>query len=587
MKASGVIALVVFTLAGLGGGGFLYMQARAIDNTGLERAVSHIQSLQGLDSRWSVELMKVSNDPQAHFDGLAAISPQVTRLSGELKNIARRDSSVTPDLKAALQSYVSRLAGKSERVERFKSAYAIVRNSERYLPIAMQLVVARSGEFKQTVLERSVSTNHTDLKNYFITPSAIEKGRILTSLNGLRAEDAQYPPTLRSALGNFIAHAVVLMEQKGPLQELLSAATSLVEANAATTLIEDLTSHINTRSDERMLYERLSMGVAFVTLLGLAMGVTLSLRVPRGSALAEPRSRPEADMSATVNGQFRDLDATVAGPSAQAVVPAPAVDLSDQIRTEFLLQLVRATARRLGSHMELMKQVYDEVSKGVAASQACLVVGDTHTANSAIIETKATLGELGDLLDLNSVPMLIDATGRTIKIVERASSGFHDSMRPIIESQRSAFDLVESIEEALALVGGVSGVAITKSLMAVQDVNGSAEEMIAAMRCIIDNSLEAIGDKGDAGTITVQTGEELGAIAVTFTDNGQGMDAETRQVCTDAFFTTKEGHEGLGLSTAEYIIRKHGGRLTLNSVAGRGTIVRILLPADGEELPPE
>ena len=89
------------------------------------------------------------------------------------------------------------------------------------------------------------------------------------------------------------------------------------------------------------------------------------------------------------------------------------------------------------------------------------------------------------------------------------------------------------------------------------------------------------------GVIKVQTVEELGSISITFTDNGQGMDPDTRQASTTAFYTTKDGHEGIGLSTAEYIVRKHGGRLTVSSVPGKGTVVRVMLPGVGEELPPE
>jgi hypothetical protein len=227
MNATKIISAAVLTLAGLAGAGYVYMQSQAIDNTRLERAVALVQTLQGLDGRWSVELLKVNANPEAHFDGLAAISPEVTRHSRELKKIARTEEAVPPALKAALMGYLSRLDSKGERVERFKSAYAIVRNSERYLPLAVQMVSARTGEFQQASLDQSVQTYLADLNSYFQTPDDAEKGRILGNLGKLRAGRDQYPPTLRSALGNFIAHALVLVAQTGPLNELLASATDL------------------------------------------------------------------------------------------------------------------------------------------------------------------------------------------------------------------------------------------------------------------------------------------------------------------------------------------------------------------------
>jgi two-component system, NtrC family, sensor kinase len=600
MKVSHIIGTTVLALAGLGGAGYLYHQAQQIDNTRLERAVSLVQTLQGLDSRWSVELLKVSSNPQAHFDGLAAISPEVRRTSRELKNIARRDKAVTSALRSSILGYVSRLDGKSERVERFKSAYAIVRNSERYLPVAAQLVSARTGEFKQAVLDKSVRSYHTDLKNYFISPSEIEKQRILLNLTDLGSGRERYPPTLRSALGNFLAHALVLMEQKGPLNELRTSATTLAATNVASTLIDDIRGVITARSVTRTNTERMALGVAFATVLGCVIAMTLMMR--SGTPRVAPERSDASLKPGPDSGAYEDLDATlfVGERSAAPVTPTPPAiaaitppaaavqqDALEQIRSEFLLQLVRGTARRLGSHVGLMKEVYAEVSRGVAESQANLVVGDTRTANSAIIETKATLGELGDLLDLNSVPKLIDATTRTVATVERASVDFYASLTSLVETEREAFDVVAAIERALSNEGDVSGIAYSKSLTEVEAVNGSSDEMTAAFRAIVENAREELAKKDGERVIKVQSAEELGAISVTFTDNGGGMESHVRQSCTEPFFTTKQQHQGLGLSAAEYVVRKHGGRLSINSMADRGTVVRVLLPAQGEELPPE
>lgn len=606
MNATKIIAAAVLTLGGLAGAGYVYMQSQAIDNSRLDRAIALVQTLQGLDGRWSVELLKVNANPEAHFDGLAAISPEVMRHSKELKKIARTEPAVPPELKASLMGYLSRLDSKGERVERFKSAYAIVRNSQRYLPLAVQMVSVRTGEFQQASLDRSVQTYLADVNGYAQTPSDAEKGRILANLSKLRAGRDQYPPTLRSALGNFIAHALVLVAQTGPLNELLASATDLEAASVATVLIEDITALTTMRTAERVGLERMAFGIAVATLIVLVMFVAFARRpASAGPQLAGAVTangtliQASPDAPTALGYQAHDPDATVAAPAGRGapapvapVAPPPAatrtVDMREQIQTEFLAQLVRATARRLGSHIGLMKEVYGEVSKGVAESQANLVVGDNRTANSAIIETKATLGELGDLLDLNSVPKLVEATTRTIEEVDRASTGFHASIQSRIETERAPFDVAECVEMALKLSGIDDGqVTVRKNLVKVGEANGSIDEMAAAFRCILDNAREELTGSENPGAVTVQTTEELGAITVTISDNGGGIDPETRQTCTQAFVSTKDEHEGLGLSVAEYIIRKHGGRLSLNSVLGKGTVVRVVLPADGDELPPE
>ena len=61
-------------------------------------------------------------------------------------------------------------------------------------------------------------------------------------------------------------------------------------------------------------------------------------------------------------------------------------------------------------------------------------------------------------------------------------------------------------------------------------------------------------------------------------DTGSGMDEATRASAFDPFFTTKPLAQGLGLPTVYGIVRQTGGAVTLESAAGAGTRVEILLP---------
>jgi signal transduction histidine kinase len=64
-------------------------------------------------------------------------------------------------------------------------------------------------------------------------------------------------------------------------------------------------------------------------------------------------------------------------------------------------------------------------------------------------------------------------------------------------------------------------------------------------------------------------------------DSGVGMPPEVIDRARDPFFSTKPRGKGsgLGLAVANAIIQAHGGVLDIDSVPGRGTRVRILLPA--------
>lgn len=73
-------------------------------------------------------------------------------------------------------------------------------------------------------------------------------------------------------------------------------------------------------------------------------------------------------------------------------------------------------------------------------------------------------------------------------------------------------------------------------------------------------------------------------VVLTVSDNGRGMDEQTRQCAFEPFFTTKEKGlgTGLGLSSVYGIARQNGGFVGIESSLGSGTTVRVYLPSGKE-----
>jgi CheY-like chemotaxis protein len=68
-------------------------------------------------------------------------------------------------------------------------------------------------------------------------------------------------------------------------------------------------------------------------------------------------------------------------------------------------------------------------------------------------------------------------------------------------------------------------------------------------------------------------------VRISISDYGHGISADILPRIFDPYFTTKPSGSGLGLATAHAIVSKHGGRLSVESTYGTGTVFIVDLPA--------
>jgi len=96
---------------------------------------------------------------------------------------------------------------------------------------------------------------------------------------------------------------------------------------------------------------------------------------------------------------------------------------------------------------------------------------------------------------------------------------------------------------------------------------------------VMKNALEAIEPRRQTGRVTVDLFVEGERAVVEVADDGVGISPEDRDRIFLPFFTTKPSGTGLGMSIVKKIVDLHGGDIAIESAPGRGTRVRISLPA--------
>ena len=89
------------------------------------------------------------------------------------------------------------------------------------------------------------------------------------------------------------------------------------------------------------------------------------------------------------------------------------------------------------------------------------------------------------------------------------------------------------------------------------------------------------------GSVTVRTFEDAGHVVVEVADTGIGVPFDELAHLTEPWFRARNatasgiGGDGLGLALVREVVEAHGGEVSLTSVDGAGTTVRLVLPAAG------
>jgi signal transduction histidine kinase len=107
---------------------------------------------------------------------------------------------------------------------------------------------------------------------------------------------------------------------------------------------------------------------------------------------------------------------------------------------------------------------------------------------------------------------------------------------------------------------------------------GDATQLEQAFLNLILNAAEAMPE---GGSLTIKTTALASAqVAVSFKDTGGGMSREQQQrAFKTVLATTKAKGTGIGLAIVGRIVETHHGQISISSRPGRGTTMRITLPA--------
>lgn len=429
-----------------------------------------------------------------------------------------------------------------------------------------------------------------------------------SELDRLRAEHAAVVRTLREAVRDTtrLTRLFAVLNESAPLEVLLDRVLAtlselflsdiavLLGAGAARGSSVLAAIGLPTKANERTRYE--------------AAGCYGEIALTASSPIVVSEARRDSRVDASLRAL--DVDAAVWLPVAGDDGTRRGVLVLGRCRPLPFVQadvdLLRAMAYRVGllverAHADQNKKILEARLRQAAKAESLdrMAAAVAHHFNNMLAVVVASL-DLA-LEDLPSGTPTRDDLVRAREATMHAAKTAELLLAYIGQNtfERESADLVAVIREALGNLrfSMPDQVRLVTNLCAAELIAAVSPTQIAQLLDhLVTNARESIGSQSGEVRVTLTTvsGANLSespAASIDFhphastnyacievTDNGCGMSSDTLEKIFDPFFTTKFVGRGLGLPVVLGTVRAHDGHVTVESVLGQGTTVRVYLP---------
>ena len=244
--------------------------------------------------------------------------------------------------------------------------------------------------------------------------------------------------------------------------------------------------------------------------------------------------------------------------------------------------------------IEHLKAASDELvmQSGKMAALGKMAAGIAHEVNNPLQIIAEKAGWMRDLLDKEDIRTsenwqeFEDCIKKIERQVERSRTVTHRLLRfgRRMEPTQEMVDVNQIISETITFLENEAHYRDielrTNYGEKLPRITTDSAQLQQVFLNIVNNAIDAIGKCGHIDITTTCNSSDNSEVRVEIADNGPGIPKELLAKIFDPFFTTKGPQEGtgLGLSISYSIMEKLGGKITVASQEGQGTIFSIYIP---------
>lgn len=237
-----------------------------------------------------------------------------------------------------------------------------------------------------------------------------------------------------------------------------------------------------------------------------------------------------------------------------------------------LAQAFNKTFERLESSFEQMKRFTSDASHEMRTPLAAVrAIGEI-----ALREPRSADQYQETISSVLEETARLQGLCESLLLLSRADSGAISLSR----KESNLFDLLQSTVQVLEVLAEEKSQKLV--LQVPKDISVSVDVSFfrQALMNLIDNAIKYSPSNTEIG---VRAKKENGRVFVSVHDNGPGISSEHQHFIFDRFYrvdssrSREKGGAGLGLAIVSWIVRVHGGSLTVRSEAGKGSVFEISL----------